>query len=82
MNLKKAKTLRRIARLSKQPLIAYEPLKPVRIFAKEDVAHIGPSAIFLGQKKLAPCIRSIYHGLKKRADANTLPSLEVLRKAA
>jgi hypothetical protein len=66
----KAKKLRDYARkiFREHPFKAYEPLKPVRMFARSHVpgdVMPNPSVIWPGQRKMKPCIHKKYKILKQ-----------------
>lgn len=65
MNGKKAKKLRKLANYgAANDAVELQPLVAIRIFASP--GGIGPSALFLGDRRLAPsCPRAIYQSLKR-----------------
>lgn len=66
MNGKQAKKLRVLARTVAIEHTKYQPMKPQVIFAKNDIARAGRSAIWLGQCILDPeCVRAHYQQFKR-----------------
>lgn len=83
MNLKKAKAMRRVARQLTvgYPEVAYQRLKPTRVFASTVIG--APSAIHLGHVVLDPnCTRAVYLRMKKTAGLKLPSRPKTLRKAA
>lgn len=66
MNAKRAKHLRALARQTAIEHTKYQPMKPIRIFGKNDPLNTGPHAIWLGQSILAhDCVRAVYQRMKR-----------------